>query len=87
MPGSDGLSPNCAHCARIAAHSSWAVTDDRAARTAPARQALLARFEKQVDPSGTLPVEERLKRVESARKAYYSALAYKSAKARSRRTS
>lgn len=64
------------------AHKSWMETDDWSARTAPARQAADARFELQVDPDGTLPPAERAKRAEQARKAYFKALAFKSAKAR-----
>ena len=41
--------------AQIAAHSRWAQTPDRTAATAPARRAALERFERQVDPDGTLP--------------------------------
>lgn len=70
--------------ARIAAHDSWAHTPDRAARTAPARAALLARFEHEVDPDGTLPPDERARRAESARKAYFLRLALKSARSRRR---
>ncbi|UQE74636.1 hypothetical protein MYK68_18275 [Gordonia sp. PP30] len=68
--------------AEIAAHESWARTPDRAARTAPARKAALDRFEKQVDPDGTLPPAERARRAEHARKAYFKRLALKSAQAR-----
>lgn len=68
--------------ARIAAHSSWAHTPDRAARTAAARQAFADRFEREVDPDGVLPPAERAKRAASARKAYYLRLAAASAKAR-----
>ena len=71
--------------ARVAAHTSWAHTPDRNARTAPARAALMARFEREVDPTGALLPQERAKRAESARKAYFTNLALKSA--RSRRTS
>ena len=71
--------------ARTAVHSSWANTGDRAARTAPGRRALDARFEKQVDPEGTLPVAERARRAESARKAYFANLARQSAAARRRK--
>lgn len=70
--------------ARLAAHSSWANTRDPAARTVPARMAALARFERQVDPNGALPEAERLRRAEHARKAYFAALALKSAEARRR---
>ena len=68
--------------AEIAAHTSWAHTTDRSARTAPARAAQLARFESQVDPDGRLDVRERARRAEHAKKAFYKALARKSAQAR-----
>ncbi|ACU35571.1 hypothetical protein Amir_1622 [Actinosynnema mirum DSM 43827] len=68
--------------ARMAAHTSWANTADAAARTAPARAAQMARFERQVDPDGVLPVGERSRRAESAKRAYYLGLAAKSAAAR-----
>lgn len=68
--------------AEAAAHTSWANTEDRSARTAPARRALLNKFEKQVDPAGLLPSAERAKRAENARRAYFAALALKSAKSR-----
>ncbi len=42
----------------------------------------MARFEREVDPDGTLEPAERERRAAHARKAYYSALALKSAKAR-----
>jgi hypothetical protein len=42
------------------------------------------RFAKQVDPDGVLPPEERAKRADSARRAYFLGLAAKSAKARRR---
>lgn len=70
--------------ASIAAHESWAHTPDRAARTAPGRAALMAKFEREVDPDGTLPAEERARRAEHARKAYFQRLALKSARARRR---
>lgn len=72
--------------AQIAAHESWAHTSDRSARTAPARAALMARFEAEVDPAGTLPPDERARRAEHARKAYFLRLSLKSAKARRART-
>ena len=74
--------------ARIAAHTSWANTSDRSARTAPgraaARAAMLDRFERQVDPNGTLPPKERAERAASARKAYFQQLARRSRKSRQR---
>lgn len=71
--------------ARITAHASWAKTADRRERTAPATSAFLARFEKQVDPSGVLEPEVRARMAEHARKAYMLQLAERSAKARARR--
>jgi hypothetical protein len=68
--------------ARIAAHISWANTTDPAARTANARAAALSRFEREVDPDGVLPPDERARRAEHARKAYFYQLALKSARAR-----
>ncbi len=50
--------------------------------TAKARETFLARFEREVDPDGVLPEAERRRRAEAARKAYFSRLAYQSAKAR-----
>lgn len=69
---------------RMASHISWAQTTDRAARTAAARKAFIDKFEREVDPDGTLDPIERAKRAESARKAHYTRLALKSAKARRR---
>lgn len=67
---------------RIAACDRWANTPDRAAATEPARRGLLARFEREVDPDGTLPPTERARRAELARRAFYARLALKSAQAR-----
>jgi hypothetical protein len=68
--------------AKLAAHTSWANTTNRTARTEAARKAAHDRFERQVDPEGLLPPEERARRAESARKAYFSRLALLSAQAR-----
>lgn len=68
--------------ARLAAHESWANTADPAARTAPARRAMLDRFERQVDPDGVLSPAERARRAGHARKAYFARLALRSAQAR-----
>jgi len=56
--------------ARIAAEISWARTTDRSARTRPAREAFLKKFETEVDPHGTLPPEERARRAGHALRAY-----------------
>lgn len=70
--------------AQIAAYTSWANTADPTKRTEPARRAALARFERQVDPDGVLPVEERQRRAAAAKSAYFASLALASAKARRR---
>lgn len=64
---------------RIAAEVSWARTRDRTARTRPAREAFLKRFDKEVDPDGALPPEERRQRAEHAKRAYMLQLAKRSA--------
>ena len=69
---------------RLAAHESWARTRDPAARTANARKAFRDRFENEVDPDGILDPDERIRRAESARKAYFTRLALKSATSRRR---
>ena len=72
--------------ARLAAHESWARTTDPSARTEPARRALLDRFEREVDPDGLLPPDERTRRAAHARKAYFTRLALRSAQARRRKS-
>jgi hypothetical protein len=72
--------------ARLAAHESWARTTDPSARTEPARRALLDRFEREVDPDGVLPPDERTRRAAHARKAYFTRLALRSAQARRRKS-
>lgn len=71
--------------ARLAAHTSWANTTDPTARTAPARQVALGRFEREIDPDGVLPEAERKRRAEHLRKAHMARLALKAAQARRRR--
>ena len=73
--------------ARLAVHTMWAGTEDRTARTKPARDAFMDKFEKQVDPEGRLDPVERARRAESARKAHFTRLAFKSAQARRKRKS
>lgn len=71
--------------ARLAAHTRWA-HEDRREGTAKARAAFLSRFELEVDPEGLLSDQERRRRAESLRKAYFTRLALKSARARSQRS-
>lgn len=59
---------------RANAHMSWAHTENRSARTAPARAALDAKF---LEQAGGDPV-----RAEHLRKAFFTRLALKSARAR-----
>lgn len=70
--------------ASIAAHESWARTPDRSARTANARAALMAKFETEIDPTGSLPPAERARRAEHLRKAHFARLALMSARSRRR---
>jgi hypothetical protein len=60
--------------AQIAAHMSWAETPDRSARTAPAREALNAKFLNEADGD---PV-----RAEHLRKAHFARMSLLSAQAR-----
>lgn len=66
----------------IAAHTRWSREPDRSAATAPARKAALERFERQVDPEGTLPAAIRAKMADNARRAYFLNLARLSAASR-----
>jgi len=68
--------------ARIAAEISWARTPDRSARTRPAREAFLKRFEREVDPDDKLPLEERRRRAEHALRAHMLRLRKRAASAR-----
>jgi hypothetical protein len=61
--------------------------NDPMATTAKARATFLERFIDEVDPDRVLPETERLRRAESARKAYFARLAFLSAKARAKRVS
>lgn len=68
---------------RIGAHRLHSLYDSREL-TAPGRRAFLAKFEREVDPEGTLPEAERKRRAASARKAHFARLARLSAQARRR---
>ena len=67
--------------ARLAAYALHAQRDPRET-TANGRAAFLARFDREVDPRGLLEPEERRRRAEQARRAYFTRLALASAKAR-----
>lgn len=70
--------------ARIAAHTLHSKVADPSAHTAPARDAFLSRFEREVDPDGVLSAADRKRRAEHAKRAYFQTLALKSARARAR---
>ena len=67
--------------ARLAAYAMHAQHDSRET-SAPGRAAFLARFEADVDPDGRLDPEERRRRAEHARSAYFARLALASVAAR-----
>lgn len=71
--------------ASAAAYTKWAHTDDRPAATAAARTAARNRFEKLVDPDGRLDPDERTRRADMARRAFYADMARKSIAARRKR--
>src|SRR5829696_5200424 len=67
--------------ARLAAYALHAQHDPRET-TAKGRAPFLARFDREVDPKGLLEPDERRRRAEQARRAYFTRLALASAKAR-----
>jgi hypothetical protein len=73
--------------ARVAAAERWAHETDRAEATAPARRGLHARFEREVDPDGSLAPDERERRAASLMRAHMLRLSRASAAARGRRSS
>jgi len=68
--------------AKIAAHVLHA---KGGTSTAAGTAAFLSRFDRQVDPDGTLPPDERARRADHARRAYMSALSLKASQARARK--
>jgi hypothetical protein len=86
MAASKNLTPSQRRTrSRQASYTSWANTADRTARTEPGRRGMYKKFEDQVDPDRTLAPAERAKRVESARKAYFTRLAFLAVKAKRQR--
>ncbi len=78
------VSPSRSLRGRIGAYAMHAHNDSRIV-TANARAAFMSRFEDEVDPTRILSESERDRRALAARKAYFSRLAYNSAKARAKR--
>lgn len=68
---------------RLAAYRLHA-THDPKETTKKAREAFAARFEREADPEGVLSPEERARRAEAARRAYFTGLALRSSRARRR---
>lgn len=68
--------------ARIAAHTRWAKTHDRTKAAIAGHDALLARFEREVDPDGKLTSEVRTQRAHELYRAHMLRLAAKSAAVR-----
>jgi hypothetical protein len=66
---------------RLGAHTLHA-THDSYELTVKARAAFLARFEREVDPDGALPIDERRRRATHALHAHMTRLALQSARAR-----
>lgn len=71
--------------ASIAAHTSWANTDDRTARTAPGRQAVIERFEREADPTNQLGPAERRRRALHLQAAHMGRISLISSKRRAAR--
>lgn len=67
--------------ARKAAHARWSKHNSRE-HAAKMRAGFDRRFLDEVDPDRTLPEDERYRRAEHARKAYFADLSYRSARAR-----
>jgi hypothetical protein len=74
-------SPDRRAIAAIGAHALHAKHDSRKL-TESARGAFMDRFEREVDPDGVLPEQERARRAKHARSAYFRKLALLSARAR-----
>ena len=66
---------------RIGAHVTHSRHDAREL-TAPAREAFNSKFEREVDPDCALPIEERRRRAEHARRAHMARISRLSAIAR-----
>lgn len=62
--------------AKLASQAMWA-RNNGYEHLAPARAAFMAKFEKEVDPEGALAPDERARRAEHAKKAYFLRLTLK----------
>jgi hypothetical protein len=68
--------------AELGAHALWGRQTDRAAQTAKARAAFLAKLEAEVDPDGTLPPKLRASMVEHRRQEHMKRMALAAAEKR-----
>ena len=83
VPPAGGKDPRRSRAGRLGAlvqHSRH----DPLVTTAAARRAAEARFEREVDPDGVLPAEERARRAQYAKRAHVTRLAMASAAVRRR---
>ena len=71
----------------LAAHTHQSDAETQQAQAEQVDRASRDRFAEQVDPDHTLKPEERAKRARNARRAYYTALALRSSRARAIRRS
>lgn len=71
--------------ASAASQTRWAMEPDRKLAMEPAKRGFRARFERQVDPDGTLSERERAIRTDMAIKAYMASLSLKSSRSRQRK--
>ncbi|MDN5918674.1 MAG: hypothetical protein L0I76_26855 [Pseudonocardia sp.] len=70
--------------ARIAANARWS-REDPARQGAILRRGFADKFEREVDPDGTLPPAERARRAKNAQRAHMQRIALASSRARKRR--
>jgi hypothetical protein len=70
--------------AQIAANTRWS-REDPAPTAARGHAGLLARFEREIDPDGTLSPQERARRTRAALRAHMKRLALRSSQARAAR--
>jgi hypothetical protein len=70
--------------AQIAANSRWS-REDPAPTAARGHAGLLARFEREVDPDGTLSPQERARRTQAALRTHMQRLALRSSQTRAAR--
>ena len=81
MPASTGLTVSSLH-ARVAAYERWAKEPNRRTATQKARDAKWRRYLEKVDPDGTLPEAERIRRAEALRRADMARMALQSVRVR-----